>query len=172
MRIKPCVFVIGLLFPLSSPANSPTRHITRGLCKLAEVQVTYSDTSVANFPLRQGYKCSDLKISEDRKAVGWKMTGELLSESAVEKRTFQDALLSVLTNGKVLTVIENARFIPNWFFVPRKQNVIVETAFEHGPSTYVLYDLEKNKVIGTFEEAALMNRTDLATLFFPGRSRK
>lgn len=155
MKIKLCFLVLTLLLSLKAFAFISTKLIARADCKLSEVLVTYTDSSSVKIPIKKDYKCSEVKISEDRKFAGHKIIGEISAETGSEKRKFPDALLYVLIEGQSYLVTENARYIPNWFFVHDQQKVVIETAFEHGPSTHVLYDLNKKTVVENCSELAL-----------------
>ena len=82
-----------------------------------------------------------------RRFVAWKSEGTVTVENGDQNQNFPDATLEVLIEGRSLTITENARYIPSWFFVAGRNAVVAETTFEHGPSTFVLYDLGQEKRI-------------------------
>ena len=97
--------------------------------------------------LTKGYKCSDLKISADRRYAGWKFAGKIIEEFEGKQQSYFDAILYVSVGEKSYPVTNNSRFINDWYFVTGKAQVVAETSFEHGPSTYMLFDLLEKKVM-------------------------
>ena len=140
-----------LLFmaPLAAIAVQPAMGIREGACTAVGAHVVFFDGTHTDFPAGKSYQCADFKISADHRYAGWKLVGTLIAESDSQKKTYPDATLYVLVGGQSYAATENARYINDWYFVLGHAEVVAETAFEHGPSTYVLYDLEKKKVTET-----------------------
>lgn len=135
--------------PLAVSATEPSNSIKEGACMPSGAHVVFVDGIQKDFPATENYQCADFKISADHKYAGWKFAGTLIAESYSQRKTYPDAALYVLVGGQSYAATENARYINDWYFVPGRAHLVAETAFEHGPSTYVLYDLDKKKMTET-----------------------
>jgi hypothetical protein len=145
-------FSLSLLLviaPMTVIAAQSAKGIKEGGCTAVGAHVVFFDGTQTDFPTGESYQCADFKISADHRFAGWKFVGTLIAESDREKRTYPDATLYVLAEGESHAVTENARYINDWYFVPGQAQVVAETAFEHGPSTYVLYDMDNKKMLET-----------------------
>jgi hypothetical protein len=160
-------FAVVLLFtaaPLTVSAAEPANSIKEGACTPSGAHVVFLDGNQKDFPAGENYECADFKISADHSYAGWKFAGTLIAESDSQKKTYPDATLYVLVGGQSYAATENARYINDWYFVPGHAEVVAETAFEHGPSTYVLYDLEKKKMTETCGQFELVRYQQLQKL--------
>jgi hypothetical protein len=140
---------IMMMTPIVVAAADAAKGVKKGTCTKNGVHVIFRDGTQKDFPAGKDYKCSDFKISADHQYAGWKFTGTLTAESNGQKETYSDATVYVLVEGKSYAATNNSRYINDWFFVQGRPEVVAETAFEHGPSTYVLYDLQKRKTTET-----------------------
>ena len=149
--------LLPLLFITASAvvAAESSTNVKKATCTENGVRVVFSDGTQKDFPAEKAYKCTDLKISVDHRYAGWKCSGTLIVDSDGEKETFSDATVYVLVGGKSYAATQNSRDIRDWFFVHGRPEIVAETAFEHGPSTYILYDLQKRKMTEACEQSEL-----------------
>lgn len=116
--------------------------LRKGGCGDGHVLVVHADGREQKipFPATGKTRCSDFGISPDKRYAGWMLTGELSTESDDgTRRVYPDASLYILVNGSAAE-LANARYIEDWRFVETPTAVLSRTAFEHGPTTYVLQD--------------------------------
>ncbi len=150
--------------PVVTDAKPSAKSITEGKCISGAVQIVFEDGMRKDFPVGQSYACQDFKLSPDHRYAGWKATGEMTAKTGDELQKYPDASLTVLIGDQTYSVIEGARYIKQWFFTPGQSQIVVETAFEHGPSTYSLFDLQNKKVIETCGEFELNHCAKLKLL--------
>ncbi|MBX9767529.1 MAG: hypothetical protein K2X47_09685 [Bdellovibrionales bacterium] len=170
MALKVLTLFTLAILSHSVGAASP-KLIREGSCTRDGARVVFDGIGAKTFASKNGYKCSGLKVSENQLYACWRSDGKISSEHKGTKSTYPDAVLWVATDGKSYPLTENSRFIPNWFYVPNKNEVVVETAFEHGPSTYFLYDLETRKKKESCQESELDRCKDLAQLVEDQKSK-
>jgi hypothetical protein len=161
------LFLLLVIAPMTVIAAQSAKSIKEGECTAIGAHVVFFDGTQRDFPAGENYQCADFKISADHRFAGWKVAGTLIAESDSQKQTYPDATLYVLAEGESYAATENARYINDWYFVPEHAEVVAETAFEHGPSTYILYDIANKKMLetcGQFELAQCRRLEKLVNL--------
>lgn len=153
--------------PVVTDLRHSTKNIIDGQCIVGGTRIVFSDRTRKEFPIDKGYECRDFKISQDRQYAGWKVLGEIKVESGGQIQKFPNAFLTVLIGDKTYSAVESSRYIESWNFVPDKSQIVAETAFEHGPSTYVIFDLQEKKMIESCGAFELSRCTNLNLLIKP-----
>jgi hypothetical protein len=122
-------------------------------CDSSRVRVVYSDGRTSNWRVdaKQGESCIDVRISPDRRRVGWiKIATEVVTDETAGTRTAYTRN-SLVIDGRELTrngePIWGVYLSPGWRFSSDGTRVLFCAGPRHGGCVFTLYDLATKTVL-------------------------
>jgi hypothetical protein len=128
----------------NSVANVPHR-IVRAFCDNLGAHIVYDKGPALVQNAKRGERCTDLKVSDDRRSAGWLMDAQATVEDGdghVIQRWRQPGLF---VNG--IQVKDDNATIYEWRFHNRGRQVVFLAGPLTGEANVFLYDVERRQVI-------------------------
>jgi hypothetical protein len=145
------VIVIAVLLTSALPANTANATgadrttIARAFCDAAGAHVVYEDGHTVLRRARRGERCTDMRVSEDRRAAAWVMESEAASREGepVSQRSTHQALF---VNRDEIQYEGDGLYA--WWFRDNR-SIVLEAGPLHGGGNLYLYDIARKRIIDT-----------------------
>jgi hypothetical protein len=122
----------------------PPRRVVNAYCDNVGAHIVYDSGPEFVRRVRSDERCADVRVSDDRRDVGWLMESEARAESdgtIVQRWTRRD----LFVNGVQVKYDEAALY--EWRFHNRGRQVVFEAGPLHGGGNMFLYDIDKGRII-------------------------
>jgi hypothetical protein len=124
-------------------AKAP-RRVVNAYCDEIGAHVVYDSGPRLIMRARHDQRCADLRVSEDRREVGWVMKSEATAETdgKIDQRWTQSDLF---VNGIQVKYDDVALY--DWRFHNGGRQVVLEAGPLYGGGNMFLYDIDKRQII-------------------------
>ena len=135
-----------LLNGQGQPAVNDQRRVVKAYCDALGAHVVYSAGPQLTRKNKRGEQCTNLRVSEDRRSVGWQIDSEVqvTDDTGLVMQRFRGSRLFI--NGVEIREATTEGVLYEWRFRPGYRQVIFEVGPLHGGGNLFLYDIEQKRV--------------------------